>query len=66
LILKYDQPLAPAVPSYGVILTPDGKLNVIKRDEGMKWFGTSEDYLTLHNQWVTGAQVLWFTGDDFD
>jgi hypothetical protein len=50
--------------SYGVILT--GRPTVIKRNEVMKWFGTRDDYLTLHRQWVTDAQAKWFTGEDFD
>jgi hypothetical protein len=47
--------------SYGMILT--GKPSVVKREEVMKWFGTRDDYLALHNQWVTDAQVKWFIGD---
>jgi putative transposase len=50
--------------SYGTILT--GKRTVINRDEVMKWFGTKEDYLSLHNQWVTDAQSKWFAEDDCD
>ena len=50
--------------SYGMILTE--KPTVIKRDEVMKWFGTRDDYLSLHNQWITGTQAKWFTGNDFD
>ena len=50
--------------SYGVILM--GKATVIKRAEVMKWFGSSDNYLSLHNQWVTDAQAKWFTNDDFD
>ena len=49
--------------SYGMILTPNGKATVIKREEVMKWFGTRDDYLALHQQWVTDAQAKWFTGD---
>jgi putative transposase len=49
--------------SYGVILTPNGKSTAIKREEVMKWFGTREDYLSLHNQWVTDAQAKWLSGD---
>jgi hypothetical protein len=52
--------------SYGVILTPNRKPIVIKREEVMKWFGTRDDYLALHRQWVTDAQAKWFSGDDFD
>jgi hypothetical protein len=40
-----------------------GKPTVVKREEVMKWFGTREDYLELHNQWVTDAQAKWFIGD---
>ena len=42
------------------------KTTVIKREEVMKWFGTREDYLSLHNQWITDAQAKWFIGSDFD
>ena len=47
--------------SYGMILI--GKPTVLKREEVMRWFGTSDDYLSLHQQWVTDAQAKWFTGD---
>ena len=47
--------------SYGVILT--GKPTVIKRNQVIKWFGTEEAYLELHNQWITDAQAKWFTSD---
>ena len=50
--------------SYGIILTE--KPTVIKRDEVMKWFGTRDDYLSLHNQWITDAQAKWFTDNSFD
>jgi putative transposase len=52
--------------SYGLILIPNGKPTVIRREEVMKWFGTSDGYLSLHQQWVTDAQAKWFMGDDFD
>jgi hypothetical protein len=52
--------------SYGMILTPNRKPTVLKREEVMKWFGTRDDYLSLHQQWVTDAQAKWFSGDDFD
>jgi len=52
--------------SYGVILTLNGKPAGIKREEVIKWFGTRDDYLALHQQWVTDAQAKWFVGDDFD
>ena len=50
--------------SYGVILT--GRPTVVKHNEVMKWFGTREDYLSLHNQWVTDAAAKWFVGSDLD
>lgn len=50
--------------SYGIILAE--KKTIINRDETMKWFGTQEEYLSLHNEWVTDAQAKWFAGDDYD
>ena len=50
--------------SYGVIM--NGKPVGINRKEVMKWFGTREDYVSLHNQWVTDAQAKWFADSDFD
>jgi putative transposase len=50
--------------SYGVILTE--RSTVIKREEVMKWFGNRENYLSVHNQWITDAQVEYFIGSDLD
>lgn len=50
--------------SYGIILS-DVKTGV-NRNQVMKWFGNSDDYLSLHTQWVTDAQAKWFAEDDFD
>ena len=50
--------------SYGALL--DGKRTLIDRTEVMKWFGTREDYLSLHEQWISDAQVKWFMGSDED
>ena len=50
--------------SYGIILSE--RPNVINRAEVMRWFGSRDDYLSLHTQWVTDAQAKWFVGDDFD
>ena len=50
--------------SYRVILTE--KPTLVKHSEVMKWFGTREDYLSLHNQWMTDAEAKWFVSDDFD
>jgi len=50
--------------SYGIILNE--KPTMINRGEVMKWFGTRDDYLSLHTQWVTDAQAKWFAEDDYD
>jgi hypothetical protein len=50
--------------SYGIILTD--KKTVINREETMKWFGTKDEYLSLHKEWVTDAQAKWFAEDDYD
>jgi len=50
--------------SYGIILSE--KRTSVNRAEVMKWFGSKEDYLSLHSEWVTDAQAKWFAGDDFD
>lgn len=50
--------------SYGIILNEHK--TIIQRDETMKWFGTKENYLSLHNEWVTDAQAKWFAEDDYD
>jgi hypothetical protein len=50
--------------SYGIVLTETK--TIIKRAEVMHWFGTKEDYLSLHSQWVSDAQAKWFAEDDFD
>ena len=50
--------------SYGSILTE--KPALVKRNEVIKWFGTRDEYVSLHNQWMTDAQTKWFSGDDFD
>ena len=50
--------------SYGIILNE--KLTVINRGEVMRWFGTKDEYLSLHSEWVTDAQAKWFAEDDND
>ena len=50
--------------SYGIILNE--KPTVINRGEVMRWFGTKEEYLSLHKEWVTDAQAKWFAEDDYD
>jgi putative transposase len=48
--------------SYGILL--DDQRTPLHRAEVMKWFGTREDYQTLHEQWVSDAQAKWFMGSD--
>jgi len=50
--------------SYGIIMS-DVKTSV-NRSEVLRWFGNKEEYLSLHNEWVTDAQTKWFVEDDFD
>ena len=50
--------------SYGIILTD--KKTSVKRSEVLEWFGTKEQYLELHEHWVTEAESKWFAEDDFD
>jgi hypothetical protein len=50
--------------SYDTILT--AKSRVINHEETIAWFGTREEYLSLHNYWVTDAQAKWFVGNDSD
>ena len=50
--------------SYGVILSE--KRTIVQRDEVMRWFGSREEYLSLHKDWVTEAQSKWFAGNDYD
>lgn len=50
--------------SYGIILSE--KKTSVNRNKVMEWFGTRDDYLSLHNQWVTDAQAKWFAEEDFD
>ena len=39
---------------------------VMHRAEVVKWFGTKEDYLSLHNQRVSDARAKWLMGSEFD
>lgn len=50
--------------SYGIILSD--KRTIVQRDEVMKWFGSRDEYLSLHKEWVTDAQSKWFAGNDYD
>ena len=47
--------------SYDII--PTAKPSLVNREATIKWFGTREEYLSLHNQWVNDAQAKWFTSD---
>jgi hypothetical protein len=50
--------------SYETILV--GESDMINCGEVMKWFGTREEYLSLHKEWVSDARAKWFMGNDFD
>ena len=50
--------------SYGIILS-DTKTSV-NRSAVMDWFGNKEEYLKLHEHWVTDAESKWFSEDDYD
>jgi hypothetical protein len=50
--------------SYGIILT-DRKASV-NRSKVMEWFGNQEEYLKLHEHWVTDAESKWFAEEDYD
>jgi putative transposase len=50
--------------SYGIILSE--KQTSVKRGEVLDWFGNKEQYIELHQQWVTDANSKWFAEDDFD
>lgn len=50
--------------SYGVILSK--KHTNVKRDEVLKWFGSQQEYINLHKEWVTDAQSKWFAENDYD
>lgn len=50
--------------SYGVLLSE--KHTQLKRDVVMQWFGSRQEYLDLHRQWVSDADARWFVVDDCD
>lgn len=50
--------------SYGIILSD--KKTSVKRSEVLEWFGNKEQYLKLHEHWVTEAESKWFAEDDYD
>jgi hypothetical protein len=50
--------------SYGTILSD--KPTHLKREEVLEWFGSPQQYLDLHAQWVTEAESKWFAEDDYD
>jgi putative transposase len=50
--------------SYGIILG-DTKTS-LNRSEVLRWFGNKEEYLRLHEHWVSDAESKWFSEDDFD
>jgi hypothetical protein len=50
--------------SYGIILSE--KHTSLKRDQVVQWFGSKQEYLDLHNEWVTDAKSRWFAENDVD
>jgi hypothetical protein len=50
--------------SYGIILSE--KKTSVNRSKVMEWFGNREEYIALHQQWVTDANSKWFAEDDYD
>ena len=50
--------------SYGVLLSE--KPTKLNRDVVMEWFGGKQEYLDLHEQWVSDADATWFAEDDYD
>lgn len=50
--------------SYGIILSE--KKTSVNRSKVMEWFGNGEEYMKLHEHWMTEAESKWFAEDDFD
>jgi len=50
--------------SYGIISAE--KPTKLKREVVLGWFGGKEQYLKLHQEWVSEAQSKWFAKDDYD
>ena len=50
--------------SYQVILSE--KPTKLARQATLDWFGGKENYLEMHQQWVTDANSQWFAEEDFD
>lgn len=50
--------------SYGIILSE--KKTSVNRNKVMEWFGNRDEYLKLHEHWVTDAESKWFAEEDFD
>jgi putative transposase len=50
--------------SYGIILSE--KKTSVNRSKVMEWFGNRDEYLKLHEHWVSDAESKWFAEDDFD
>ncbi len=50
--------------SYGLILNEES--TKIARQAVLNWFGSKENYLEMHQQWVTDANSKWFAEDDID
>lgn len=50
--------------SYGALFFE--KPTRLQRDAVLDWFGDRKQYLQLHSEWVTDAQIRWFAEDDCD
>ena len=50
--------------SYGILVSE--KPTHLQRDAVLDWFGSKQEYLELHKEWVTDVQSKWFAGDDYD
>jgi len=50
--------------SYDVILSDEP--TKLRRDTVLEWFGGRDEYLKLHDEWVTDADSKWFAQDDYD
>lgn len=50
--------------SYGILIAESP--TKLQRDTVLDWSGGKENYLELHQQWVSDADAKWFADDDYD
>lgn len=50
--------------SYDILVSEESTF--LQRTEVLDWFGTKQEYLNLHQEWMLEAQSKWFAGDDYD